>query len=302
MLLQDNINQVVSYNLQSLVNDVQKIQLPSPSWGVHINDDFISILLVVMCNQSIRVKKSILITENENKCFCVQIFFNGVLVDIPYVKYSISDIYQLNLLIKEIDKVQFCRNHLIKGNCKLFGTNYTDICENCNLNLHNLSRDNGICGNMQYTSIKHPEENFSDKENSYICTKCFEMCPTIEAMKCHAYVFHNDSLHYVSDTTSTMNDDKSTLPIKSENSRHENFSCILCQNTFKEQIDLRTHEMQHIDGTQEHFQCTICKENFGMLDSVVKHYKKHHPAAAYIKCLFCSKCFASGQQLRVHSR
>lgn len=257
-----------------------------------------------MCKTShiISIKKCILLRGNEKSDFLIEIFFNGNFVVIPYINYNILNVNDLNLLINCVDKIQFCRNYSKTdvNNCKIFGINFTDICENC----YNLY---GVADKTDTTLKSDTEKNekeCSEAENSYTCTKCFEKCPTLNAIKCHAYVFHHGSLHYISDTTnSTLNDDKSTLPLKSEDSVQKKLVCMLCGNTYKERTELKNHELLHVYGNTRHqFQCSVCKKSFDLLDTMMKHYKKVHPVVAYIKCLLCSKCFVTGQQLRVHSR
>lgn len=286
--------------------DSPTIMLPSTLWGVHLSDGFLSVILVDMCNTSknICIKKCILLRENEQSNLLIEIFFDDICLDIPYINCNILNVNDLNLLINDVDKVQFCGNYTkmnAGSSCKIFGLNFTDICENCISNVHGVVQENNVIAKS--SSAQKTQEECSDMENLYTCTKCSEKFISLNAIKCHAYVFHNGSLHYTSDTTSTLNDDKSTLPLKSEDSTRKPSACTLCGNTFIERADLKKHELLHVYGnTQHQFQCTVCKKTFDLLDTIMKHYKKLHPAVAYIKCLLCSKCFASGQQLRVHSR
>lgn len=296
------------YSFKYILTDLPKINLPSTLWGIHFNDDVISILLVEMCNTSskIAIKKCLLLRENKNFNIEIKIFFDSILLDISYINYNILNINDLNLLINQVAKVQFCRNYLksnVGDNCKIFGLNFTDVCENCSNHLYSIIQEEATI--LQSRNAKKSEKSHPGIGNSYTCTKCLENCTSLSAIKCHAYVFHNGSLPYKSETNNSAinDDDKSTLPLKNENSAKKKLECTLCGSTFIDRVDLKNHELLHLYGSTQHqFQCSVCKKSCDLLDTIIKHYKKFHPAVAYIKCLLCSKCFTGGQQLRVHSR
>lgn len=199
---------------------------------------------------------------------------------------NISSIDDISSLLNKIDELRICKYYdKSRLSCAILAENNSDMCECCSRHPRDLLR---LFADSSFDRLQ--EANVQ-----YICNKCHTVCPNLDAIHCHAYVFHDGILNYSINNLG--------LGFEQNQANEVNFTCEICQAKLRNLELLKEHEMLHVYGNARFkLQCTICRRSFGTMKLILKHYKKMHPGMKFIKCQICSKSFATGQQLRVHLR
>lgn len=253
--------------------------LPSKSWGTHISGEKLALLSIKSTpyDGSVELFKSVILYENEEQHLQVNTSILQVPVKVPYLNYDIRDIAHLQAFINEFEKVQFCKYFITvqSGTCETVGKDFSDVCANCE------------AAHIIEINLQCNEENNS--AHTLHCSTCPETFSSLEAMKCHAYVFHDNQLKY---TVHSKEVEKAAI-------EEPDYMCKICGNKWNSSKELLDHELTHFNGS---FRCVVCHEKFNCLQRLVTHTKKYHPNVPFINCHLCNKKFAASRYLRVHLR
>lgn len=264
-----------------LISKLDELRLPSKSWGAHICGEKLALLSVksTSYDSSVELFKSVVLYENEEQHLQVNTTIQQISVKVPYLNYDIRDIIHLQAFVNDFEKVQFCKYFIIikDGACETVGKDFSDICSNCE------TAHIGVEINPQCNKESSSSDTFE-------CRKCPEKFSSLEAMKCHSYVFHDNQLIY-------------TVPSKELEKQPPNeqpdYMCKICGSRWDSSKELLDHEVTHFSGSSR---CIVCQERFNCVQRLVTHTKKYHPNVPFINCHLCSKKFVAARYLRVHLR
>eukprot|EP01083_Nonionella_stella_P257367 881035_1 len=77
------------------------------------------------------------------------------------------------------------------------------------------------------------------------------------------------------------------------------FKCSLCENAFKSNRDLKSHQRIHTNERQ--FQCNVCEKSFKSRGEVNKHQRCHSDERPF-QCFWCEKAFKTKTSMKRHQR
>lgn len=268
-------------NLQTLISNLQDLVLPSPDWGIHVCDGNLILLLVKLTDlNKVDLCKSIIVSKKDDGVLQLNTCLSQTPVVVSYLNYSIKNIVELQSFVECFNKVQVCKYFAQRKyetvTCEIVGKDYSNVCGSCE------------------AVVINPECIESSAPSSlYKCKMCSESSPSLEELKCHAYVFHDARLSY---TVEPQRREEATMDV--ENKKLD-YTCKMCGSKCDSSNALKDHELQHFNGS---FKCVVCQVHFNCLDRLVTHTKKYHPRAPFIRCHRCGKTFVTARYLRTHLR
>jgi Zinc-finger associated domain (zf-AD)/Zinc-finger double-stranded RNA-binding/Zinc finger, C2H2 type/C2H2-type zinc finger len=81
----------------------------------------------------------------------------------------------------------------------------------------------------------------------------------------------------------------------------QDFSCVVCERTFKSSESLSTHLKSHKlkSNEKQEYDCKLCHDVFPTFTDIIRHSKNHIENATH-QCTICSKLFVVGDELIDH--
>lgn len=261
------------------MEELQQLSLPSPSWASHICHGKLVLLSITLSDDDmVDICKCIIMSEKDGR-LSIDTRISNIKVTVPYLNYNLENISDVNEFTNYFDKVQFCKEYL-KGNsegCEIVGRDFSDLCEKCE------------------KAVAEKSQSSKDSRDVLKCELCSEICSTLEAMKYHAEIHHDNNLQFHESKSAQ----ETAEPLKSILKMEKRNMCAICGCNQRSSEALRKHELLHFD---DGFKCAVCKETFNCLRRIVEHSKRYHPKVAFMKCQFCDKYFVTARYLRVHLR
>lgn len=256
-----------------MLTKLDEILVPSKNWGTHISNGNLVLLSIkpTSNNSLVELFKCIVLSENTEQQLQVNTSILQVPVKVSYLNYDIKEVSDLQSFINDFEKVQLCKYFLTVQNktCETIGKNFSDICSNCEAEVQ-CNRDNSLNETLK-------------------CSECSELFSSLDAIKCHSYVFHGNHLKYT----------VCTEEVQKTVTEESGYVCRICGNRCDSSKELTIHEVTHFNGS---FKCVVCHESFNCMQRLITHTKKYHPNVPFIKCHLCNKKFVAARYLRVHLR
>lgn len=261
-------------NLETIINKLPWVTLPSPNWKVQVDQTHKSIIFSVSeeeYNFTTNNRHVILSEANNDNKYVLKtdMFMNSVRVQIPYIPKIIYSINELSIVLKAFSTVKFCscylKNHR-ENQCLIFSTPFIDVCSYC------LQKSD--CTQMC---------NKKEKPEKYVN----DVGITTDQVR---YVDGNQNVYKEFNFTykSNVNVNKST--------------CIFCKQQFESDKLLKHHKSHLPVNSTGKFTCTVCNKVFDYVAAIVSHYYDNHKSVKFIKCNLCKQKYATLQLLQRHIR
>ena len=180
------------------------------------------------------------------------------------------------------------------GSCVRSKMKINRICEKCGKKFTNRS-------SLTYHKKSHLRREGNDGLY-YFCDKCDQRYASLDSLKDHVQVVHENIRYSCSLCQMTFN---TLQALRGHNyqihSTDKRYQCKVCGVRKGSSDQLRVHELMHVDYQDYLFQCSFCPKKLRTQDTLIVHERQHTGEKPF-KCTICSAAFASKKGLLAHTR